>query len=47
MTSNLRATMSLVTRRRPAFVMTPPRAGRATAGTRHVPVPLRLLLGGR
>jgi cellulose synthase/poly-beta-1,6-N-acetylglucosamine synthase-like glycosyltransferase len=46
MTSNLRATMSLVTRRRPTFVVTP--KGRQGDGRNRVrvPVPLRLLLGG-
>lgn len=46
MTSNLRATLSLVTRRRPAFVVTP--KGRLGDG-RHrvrVPLPLRALLAG-
>lgn len=46
MTSNLRATLSLVTRRRPTFVVTP--KGRQGDGRRRLraPLPLRLLLVG-
>jgi cellulose synthase (UDP-forming) len=46
MTSNLRATMSLVTHRRPVFVVTP--KGRQGDGRNRVrvPLPLRLLLAG-
>ena len=47
MTSNLRATLSLVTRRRPTFAVTP--KGRQGDGRRRVPVPLplrALLIGG-